>query len=73
MKEREREPIQQPPGWRGALLMAVLTAFAISQPIFDLLARHPPFLVAHGVTGEDTLGLVLILAVGLPLVIGLLF
>ncbi len=38
--------------------MAVLTAFAISQPIFDLLARHPPFLVAHGVTGEDTLGLV---------------
>ncbi|MGB5549199.1 MAG: sulfatase-like hydrolase/transferase [Thermoanaerobaculia bacterium] len=73
MKEREREPIQQPPGWRGALLMAVLTAFAISQPIFDLLARHPPFLVAHGVTGDDTLGLVLILAVGLPLMVGLVF
>ena len=53
--------------------MAVLTAFAISQPIFDLLARHPPFLVAHGVTGEDTLDLVLILAVGLPLMVGLVF
>ena len=73
MEEREIGPIQQPPGVMGALQLAVLTAFAVSQPIFDLLARHPPFLIAHGVTGRETVGLVLILAVGLPLVVGLMF
>jgi len=71
--DRAREPIRQPPGLTGALHLAVLTAFAVSQPIFDLLARHPPFLIAHGVTGKDAAALVLILAFGLPLVVGLLF
>ena len=73
MKQGKKEPIRQPSGSMGALHLAVLTAFAVSQPIFDLLARHPPFLIAHGVTGKDVAGLVLILAVGLPLMVGLLF
>ncbi len=73
MKEREREPIRRPSGSIGALHLAVLAALAVSQPVFDLLARHPPFLIAHGVTGGDVVSLAAILAFGLPLALGLVF
>jgi hypothetical protein len=37
---------------RGLQLFA-LFAFAVAQPLLDLLARHPPFLVAHRTTPGD--------------------
>ena len=49
------------------LHLPVLGAFAVAQPIYDLLARNPEFLVAHG-AGPFLIGsLVLFLSLGLPI------
>ncbi len=51
-----------------ALHLAALTAFAVSQPLFDLLRQYPTFLIAHGADRLDAallaLGLGLLLPVG---------
>jgi hypothetical protein len=54
-----------------ALHVAVLTAFAASQPMFELLARYPEFLVAHQVDNADIAWIALGLGVGLPGCFGL--
>ncbi len=54
-----------------ALHVAVLVAFAFSQPLFDLLARHPSFLIAHEIGGLELALLAAALGLGLPLALGL--
>ena len=54
---------------RGELLLAwvhigVLWAFAISKPLFDVLAESPDFFVARGNTGGD----IVLFALGITLV-----
>jgi hypothetical protein len=49
-----------------ALHVAVLAAFAVSQPLFDLLGRHVEFLLAHGLDRADLVGLALVLGLGVP-------
>lgn len=46
------------------------TVLALSQPILDLLGRNPEFFVARQAPTLDVLLLVLVLALGLPLVAG---
>ncbi|MFQ5740704.1 MAG: sulfatase-like hydrolase/transferase [Acidobacteriota bacterium] len=48
------------------LHLATLAGFAVAQPLFDLVARSPQFLVAHGVGPLDLLSLVVVLCVGFP-------
>ncbi len=43
-----------------------LSGLALAQPLFDLLARYPEFLVAHRVGGAGLLLAVLVLSLGLP-------
>lgn len=50
----------------AALHLWVLTAFAVAQPLFDLLSRQPEFLVAHQVERFGLLALTLALVVLLP-------
>lgn len=50
-----------------ALHVATLCAFAIGQPVFDLLARHGEFLVAHSVGLAELWILAITLGLGLPL------
>ncbi|MGE4607803.1 MAG: sulfatase-like hydrolase/transferase [Myxococcota bacterium] len=50
----------------AALHVAVLAAFAVSQPLFELMARHVEFLVAHQVDGADIAWIALGLGLGLP-------
>ena len=49
-----------------ALHIAVLTAFAVAQPLFDLLGRHVEFLLAHGLDGLDLVGIAAVLGLGVP-------
>ena len=51
---------------RGPLHIVALTGFAVAQPVYDLLARHADFFVAHASTPGDLLALVTILSVALP-------
>ena len=44
-------------GRMRALHVLALAAFALAQPLFDLLGRHPEFLIAHR---ADRLDLVLL-------------
>lgn len=46
-----------------------LSAFAVAWPLFDLLSRHPGFLVAHRAAPRDIVALVLLLSLGVPLVL----
>ncbi|MDH3689795.1 MAG: sulfatase-like hydrolase/transferase [Gammaproteobacteria bacterium] len=47
----------------------VLTGFALAQPVFDLLSKHPEFLVARRMDGLDISLLVLSLCLLVPLLI----
>jgi hypothetical protein len=49
-----------------ALQLFALFALALAQPLLELLARHPPFLVAHRATPGDIAGLVAALLLGPP-------
>ena len=51
---------------RRALHLFVLSAFAVAQPLFDLLARHPAFLVTHRVDALDLVLLALALVLLVP-------
>lgn len=51
---------------RAALNAATLTGFAATQPLFDLLARAPEFLVAHRASGPGILALTIALSLALP-------
>jgi hypothetical protein len=53
-----------------ALHVAVLSAFAVSQPLFDLLARHPTFLIAHELDALDLALLAALLGLALPAALG---
>src|SRR5690606_27018113 len=56
---------------KDAVHIFVLTAFAVAQPVYDLLGRNAEFFVAHRSTRRDILTLVLLLSVGLPAAIAL--
>ncbi|MFO7610660.1 MAG: sulfatase-like hydrolase/transferase, partial [Candidatus Krumholzibacteriia bacterium] len=47
--------------------LVALTAFAVLQPLLDMLARYPEFLVVHDARPADVALLVGLAAVGLPL------
>jgi hypothetical protein len=51
----------------GLLHIFVLSLFAISQPLLDLISRHAEFLVAHDFQPADVVALVFLLCVLLPL------
>lgn len=51
---------------RGLQILA-LTAFAVAQPLFDVISREPAFLVARNTTSDQLFLLVVIIAVALPL------
>jgi Sulfatase len=53
----------------AGLHLAALSAFALAQPLFDLLGKNPDFLAAHGVTGWEMVLLGLVLVLALPLVL----
>ncbi len=47
-------PERREPSWVGAAATTLgLGAFAVAQPLFDLLASHVPFLVAHQLDATD--------------------
>jgi hypothetical protein len=52
---------------RRFLQLAVLTGLAVAQPIYDLLAGTPEFLVVHGAALRETLALAFGLSLALPL------
>jgi hypothetical protein len=54
------------------LLIALLAALAVSQPLFDLLGRQAEFLVAHGMGAFELGQFALLLGLALPLVLALL-
>ena len=50
------------------LHLAVLTAFALGQPLFDLLGKNPEFFAARGSSGGDIIAFALLVVVGPPLI-----
>lgn len=55
-------------GWTLGLIG--LWAFAVAQPLLDLISRGPEFLLAHGLSGlEIALG-ALLLTIGVPAIVG---
>ena len=51
---------------RLALHLAALTAFAVAQPLYDLVARSPEFFVAHRADRADIAILTVLLLLALP-------
>jgi hypothetical protein len=51
---------------KNALHLTVLWAFAVAQPLFELLGKTPEFFVARGSTGGDVVVFALVLAVAAP-------
>lgn len=72
-REEEKVPRR---GWRGNLLafghLAVLTTFALAQPLFDLLSDNPEFFAARGSTGGDIILFAVLLVLVPPAVLLLL-
>src|SRR5215470_16522609 len=58
--------------WIHALHLAVLTAFAVTQPLFDRLNEHPSFLTDSGIERRAVLALTGLLAVLLPAMVAIL-
>ena len=60
-------------GWRRALLefghLAVLSSFALAQPLFNLLADNPEFFAARGSTASEIIVLALLLVLVPPAVL----
>ena len=50
------------------LHLAVLTAFALGQPLFDLLGKNPEFFAARGSSAGDIIAFSLLVVVGPPLI-----
>ncbi len=50
------------------LHLAVLTAFALGQPLFDLLGKNPEFFAARGSSAGDIVTFALLVVVGPPLI-----
>jgi hypothetical protein len=69
-----RQPARTTPGSPRQLGAAIagLWALAVAQPILDLTGRNPEFLVAHGLGRWQVVLFALGLALGLPLVLGIL-
>lgn len=61
-----RQPIQGAARLLPAAHIFGLWAFAVAQPIFDLIGREPDFLVAHRLGGASLLALALGLSLALP-------
>ena len=54
---------------RNALHLAVLSAFAIAEPLFDLLGKTPEFFVVRGSTAGDVVFFALVVAFLPPLAV----
>ncbi|MEK6228089.1 MAG: sulfatase-like hydrolase/transferase [Actinomycetota bacterium] len=69
---REEEKVTRR-GWRGNLLafghLAVLTTFALAQPLFDLLSDNPEFFAARGSTAGDIILFAVLLVLVPPAVL----
>ncbi len=62
------------PGRLKALLhIAGALAFAIAQPGYDLLSRHPQFFVARKATAPEVIAAVLVLGIVLPVMLWLIY
>lgn len=57
---------------RDALHLAVLSSFAIAQPLFDLLGKYPAFFAAHESTRSEIIAFAVVLVVVPPLVLALI-
>lgn len=55
--------------WWQAVDVFTLWAFAVAQPLYDLLARQPTFLVAHRATPGTVITMLLVLSFALPLLL----
>ncbi len=68
LKERAspREPKDGLGHWRPIAHVFGLWAFAVAQPVLDLIGGEPGFLVAHRLTGVPLAALTIGLAVGIP-------
>lgn len=62
--DTDRLPVPKP--WVSAAHIFALSGFAVTQPLFDLLGRNPTFFVAHRVTGQEVLLLLVFVAAGVP-------
>jgi hypothetical protein len=49
------DPPSRDPFVRQALHLFALTGFALAQPLFDVLGRHPTFFVAHGFGSSEAI------------------
>src|SRR4051812_13481103 len=56
------------PWWQRALMLWALFAFAVAQPLFDLLSHYPEFFAVKGTVGSD-LVLFVVLALVPPLIL----
>ena len=56
---------------RGAHL-AALTAFALAQPLFDILGRHPAFFAVRGSTRREIVLFAVVVALGPPVALAML-
>jgi hypothetical protein len=68
--EGRRPPLKQS-AWAFAHL-AVLSTFAVAQPLFDLLRKNPEFFAARGSPGFDIISFSILMVVLTPLVLLLL-
>lgn len=57
---------------RDALHLAVLSSFAIAQPLFDLLGKYPAFFAAHETTRSEIVAFALVLVIVPPLVLAVI-
>ncbi|MFC1679178.1 sulfatase-like hydrolase/transferase [Elusimicrobiota bacterium] len=57
--------------WEAIAHLSALSAFAVAQPVYDIVARHPSFLMARQAGPQEILLLVLLLSVGIPAVLTL--
>ena len=64
-----REPKDHPGRWQPIAHVFGLWAFAVAQPVLDLIGGEPGFLVAHRLTGAPLAALALGLAVGIPAIL----
>lgn len=66
-------PVRRRPGARSTLIsflhLAVLSAFALAQPLFNLLGKNPEFFAARGAPGFDIVSFAVLLVVVPPLVL----
>lgn len=57
---------------RDALHLAVLSSFAIAQPLFDLLGKYPAFFAAHETTRDEIITFAVVLVLVPPLLLALI-